>query len=82
MYGPVSSTLRSGGARKMNRYSGRSMNAPRRCWRSWPTARVPTLCYTLVVPPEAGEANPEYAATLRELARPLRLPDEYVERIG
>jgi hypothetical protein len=44
--------------------------------------RIPALCYNLVVPPGPDEANPEYAAKLRDLARRLALPDEYVARIG
>jgi len=45
-------------------------------------ARVPALCYNLAVPPTPDEANPEYAAKLRDLARRLALPDDYVARIG
>ena len=44
--------------------------------------RIPALCYNLVVPPGADEANPEYAAKLRDLARRLDLPADYVARIG
>jgi len=44
--------------------------------------RIPALCYNLVVPPSADEANPEYAAKLRDLARRLDLPADYVARIG
>ena len=44
--------------------------------------RVPALCYNLVVPPSPGEADPEYAAKLRDLARRLELPADYVARIG
>jgi len=42
---------------------------------------VPALCFNLVVPPAADEANPEYAAKLRDLARRLKLPPGYVDRI-
>lgn len=44
--------------------------------------RVPALCYNLVVPPSPGEADPEYGAKLRDLARRLELPADYVARIG
>jgi hypothetical protein len=44
-------------------------------------ARVPALCFNLVTPPSPGEANREYADKLRELARRLGLPPEYVARI-
>ena len=44
-------------------------------------ARVPALCFNLLVPPSPEEANSEYAAKLRDLARRLRLPADYVERI-
>jgi hypothetical protein len=44
--------------------------------------RIPVLCYNLVDPPNPGEANAEYAAKLRDLARRLELPADYVERIG
>ena len=44
--------------------------------------RVAALCYNLVVPPSPDEANPEYAAKLRDLARRLDLPADYVARIG
>jgi len=44
--------------------------------------RIPALCYNLVVPPGPGEADPEYAAKLRDLARRLELPADYVARIG
>ena len=45
-------------------------------------SRVPALCYNLVVPPTPGEADAEYAGKLRELARRMKLPADYVERIG
>jgi hypothetical protein len=38
----------------------------------------PALCFNLVVPPGPEEANPEYAAKLRNLARQLVLPSDYV----
>jgi hypothetical protein len=44
-------------------------------------ARVPALCFNLLVPPSPEEANSEYAAKLRDLARRLKLPTDYVERI-
>ena len=44
-------------------------------------SRVPALCFNLVVPPAPEEANAEYAAKLRDLARRLGLPSDYVERI-
>jgi hypothetical protein len=44
--------------------------------RSW----VPALCFNL--PPSAvAEANPEYAAKLRDVARRLGLPADYVAGI-
>ena len=42
---------------------------------------VPALCFNLVLPPGPGEANPEYAAKLRDLGRRLELPSEYVDNI-
>ena len=44
-------------------------------------SRVPALCFNLPVPPDPEEANSEYAAKLRDLARRLRLPATYVETI-
>ena len=44
-------------------------------------SRVPALCFNLVVPPEPEEANSEYAAKLRDLARRLGFPPDYVERV-
>jgi hypothetical protein len=44
-------------------------------------SRVPALCFNLLVPPGPEEANPEYAAKLRDLARRLELPPNYVEGI-
>src|ERR1700674_543933 len=43
-------------------------------------SRVPALCFNLIVPPAPEEANSEYAAKLRDLARRLGLPPDYVER--
>jgi hypothetical protein len=42
---------------------------------------VAALCFNLVAPPAADEANPVYAATLRQLASRLALPPEYVQQI-
>lgn len=42
---------------------------------------IPALCFNLLEPPGAEEANPEYAAKLRDLAGRLRLPSDYVESI-
>jgi hypothetical protein len=44
-------------------------------------SHVPALCFNLVVPPAPEEANSEYAAKLRDLARRLGLPSDYVESI-
>ena len=44
-------------------------------------SHVPALCFNLVVPPAPEEANAEYAAKLRELARRLRFPAEYIDSI-
>jgi len=43
--------------------------------------QVPALCFNLLVPPGPEEANSEYAAKLRDLARRLGLPSNYVESI-
>jgi hypothetical protein len=43
--------------------------------------RVPALCFNLVTPPGLDESNAEYAVKLRDLARRLALPDEYIDRI-
>jgi len=45
-------------------------------------ASAPALCFNLAQPPAAHERNPEYAARLKELARRLELPQEYVDTIG
>jgi Gamma-glutamyl cyclotransferase, AIG2-like len=42
---------------------------------------VPAVCFNLVKPPHANEANAEYAAKLRELARRIELPIDYVNCI-
>jgi hypothetical protein len=44
-------------------------------------AKTSALCFNLVTPPSPDEANREYAEQLRELARRLGLPLDYVERI-
>jgi gamma-glutamyl AIG2-like cyclotransferase len=44
-------------------------------------SRVPAQCFNLLEPSRAGEANPEYAAKLRDLAVRLGLPGSYVESI-
>jgi hypothetical protein len=44
-------------------------------------AETSALCFNLVTPPTPGEANREYADQLRELARRLGLPPDYVARI-
>jgi hypothetical protein len=43
--------------------------------------RIPVLCFNLLEAPAANEKNPEYAAKLRDLARRLELPADYVSRI-
>jgi len=42
---------------------------------------VPALTFNLVESPHADEHNSEYAAKLRELARGLGLPTDYVNAI-
>src|SRR6476661_9175818 len=44
--------------------------------------RTSALCFNLVTPPSPDEANREYAEQLRELARRLGFPPEYLARIG
>lgn len=44
-------------------------------------SRVPALCFNLSTPPGPEEANPEYAAKLRDLARKLGLPKTYADTI-
>lgn len=45
-------------------------------------AQIPVLCFNLPVAPRADENNPDYAGKLRELARKLELPPEYIEAIA
>jgi hypothetical protein len=42
---------------------------------------VPALCFNLVIAPDDGEANAEYAEKLRDLGRRLNLPASYVDGI-
>jgi len=44
-------------------------------------SRIPALCFNLIVPPGPDEGNSEYAGKLRDLARRLGLPSDYVEGI-
>ena len=44
-------------------------------------SRLPALCFNLIDPPLSSEHNSEYATKLRELARRLELPTDYVEAI-
>jgi len=39
------------------------------------------LCFNLLEPPRADEANSEYASKLRDLALRLGLPSDYVDTI-
>src|SRR6185437_6114082 len=43
--------------------------------------RTSALCFNLVTPPSPEETNREYADKLRDLARRLGLPRDYIERI-
>jgi hypothetical protein len=43
--------------------------------------RIAALCYNLAAPESAGDAEPSYAAKLRDLARHLNLPADYVAQI-
>jgi Gamma-glutamyl cyclotransferase, AIG2-like len=45
-------------------------------------SRIAALCFNLPVAPGPDERNEGYAAKLRDLARRLHLPDDYIERIG
>ncbi len=45
------------------------------------SSQVPALCFNLLVPPGPEEVNAEYATKLRDLARGLGLPSDYVEAI-
>ncbi len=42
---------------------------------------VTSLCFNLSTPPGADERNPEYAAKLKDLARRIGLPQDYVDSI-
>jgi hypothetical protein len=44
-------------------------------------AGVAALCFNLPTPPRPDEANPDYAAKLREVGRQLGLPSDYVASI-
>jgi len=44
-------------------------------------SQIPAVCFNLVTPPSPDEANPQYAGKLRELARHLLLPPDYIEHI-
>ncbi len=44
-------------------------------------SRVAALCFNLPTPPRPDEANPDYAAKLREVGRRLGLPSDYVASI-
>jgi hypothetical protein len=44
--------------------------------------QVPALCFNLQTAPLPGESNDAYAQKLRDLARRLGLPADYVDRIG
>ena len=43
--------------------------------------QVPALCFNLQTVPRPGESNDAYAQKLRDLARRLGLPPDYVDRI-
>lgn len=40
------------------------------------------LCFNLPMVPQPDEANPDYAARLREVSLRLGLPSDYIENIG
>jgi hypothetical protein len=44
--------------------------------------QVPAVCFNLQAAPAPGETNQAYAQKLRDLARRLRLPADYIDRIG
>ena len=44
-------------------------------------SKVPALCFNLPIAPGPNEANPDYAAKLRDLARRLEFPEDYVSGI-
>ncbi len=43
---------------------------------------IPALCFNLPEPPPPDESNEEYAQKLRDLARRLGLPADYIDRIA
>jgi hypothetical protein len=45
-------------------------------------SRTAALCFNLVEPPGLEERNLDYATNLRELARRLKLPSDYVDSIA
>ena len=40
------------------------------------------LCFNLPVAPDPAETNPEYVAKLRDVARRVGLPTEYIDRLA
>jgi hypothetical protein len=44
-------------------------------------SQVAALCFNLPVAPRPEEANPDYAAKLRDLARRLGFPSDYIDSI-
>jgi len=44
--------------------------------------QVPALCFNLPITRQPGESNDAYAQKLRDVARRLGLPADYVNRIG
>ena len=44
-------------------------------------SRIPALCFNLPVAPSPNEANSDYAAKLRDLARRLGFPSHYIDSI-
>ena len=49
--------------------------------RSMAGEGTPALCYNLVEAPAPNEANPEYAARLREVLARLGFPPDYVKSV-
>lgn len=45
------------------------------------SVKTAALCFNLATPPLPGETNRDYADKLRDLARRLGLPRDYIERI-
>ncbi|MEM8498055.1 MAG: gamma-glutamylcyclotransferase family protein [Pseudomonadota bacterium] len=43
---------------------------------------VPALCYNLIEPPNEGESNSRYAASLREVLTKFGFPEQYVASIN